>query len=101
MSCHVMFQHCVCHYCSDCVCPVCQKWTKVMMMSMIMMMIIMMTQVPSWSYLNNPASHANTSHLMLKWFNSDLVLRNIQVSTSLKFINYCTLIFTKPGESPY
>ena len=32
-----------------------------------------------------PASHANTSHLMLKWFNSDLVLRNIQVSTSLKF----------------
>ena len=52
-----------------------------------MMMIIMMTQVPSWSYLNNPASHANTSHLMLKWFNSDLVLRNIQVSTSLKFFN--------------
>ena len=51
------------------------------------MMIIMMVQVPSWSYLNNPASHANTSHLMLKWFNSDLVLRNIQVSTSLKFSN--------------
>ena len=50
-----------------------------------MIMMIMMVQVPSWSYLNNPASHANTSHLMLKWFNSDLVLRNIQVSTSLKF----------------
>ena len=47
--------------------------------------MIMMVQVPSWSYLNNPASHANTSHLMLKWFNSDLVLRNIRVSTSLKF----------------
>ena len=54
---------------------------------MMMKIMIMMTQVPSWSYLNNPASHANPSHLMLKWFNSDLVLRNIQVSTSLKFFN--------------
>ena len=54
---------------------------------MMIIIMIMMTQVPSWSYLINPASHANTSHLMLKWFNSDLVLRNIQVSTSLKFFN--------------
>ena len=55
-------QHCVCHICSECVCPVCTKWTK----------------IPSWSYIQHPESFSNASNLMLKWFNSDLILRNLE-----------------------
>ena len=51
-------QTCVCTYCTDCVCPVCTKWTK----------------IPTWNFLTNPS---NQSHVMLKWFNSELVVQNI------------------------
>ena len=51
----------MCHYCSDCLCPTCSKWTK----------------TPSWSFLNNPETFSNATNLMLKWFNSDLILRNL------------------------
>ena len=52
-------QTCVCTYCTDCVCPVCTKWTK----------------IPTWTFLANPT---NQSHVMLKWFHSDLILQNIE-----------------------
>ena len=51
-------QTCVCTYCSDCLCPTCKKWAK----------------IPSWKFLANPT---NQSHVMLKWFNSELVVQNI------------------------
>ena len=54
-----VFQTCVCTYCSDCICPVCNKWTK----------------MPAYNFLANPS---NNSHVMLKWFHSDLVLQNIE-----------------------
>ena len=40
---------------------VCSKWTK----------------IPSWSYIQHPESFSNASNLMLKWFNSELILRNL------------------------
>ena len=54
-------KHCVCTYCTDCLCPTCQKWTK----------------VPSWTYMKSPASY-DQKYVLLKWFNSDLVLRHIE-----------------------
>ena len=57
---HWTFQTCVCTYCTDCICPVCNKWTK----------------MPSSNFLANPS---NKSHVMLKWFHSDLVLQNIDL----------------------
>ena len=53
-------KHCVCTYCTDCLCPTCNKWTK----------------VPSWTFMKSPASYKQ-KYLLLKWFNSDLVLRNL------------------------
>jgi len=58
-------KHCLCHQCQDCACPICQKWTK----------------VPSWTYMKNPEKF-NSSYIMLKWFNSDLVLKNIETAKS-------------------
>ena len=55
-------QTCVCTYCSDCLCPTCNKWAK----------------IPSWKFLANPT---NQSHVMLKnsisSSNSKLVVQNI------------------------
>ena len=51
-------QTCVCTYCSDCLCPTCNKWAK----------------IPSWKFLANPT---NQSHVMLRWFHSELVVQNI------------------------
>ena len=53
-------KHCVCTHCTDCLCPTCNKWTK----------------VPSWTYMKSPSSYKE-KYLLLKWFNSDLVLRHI------------------------
>ena len=53
-------RHCVCTYCTDCLCPTCNKWTK----------------IPSWTFMKSPASYTQ-KYLLLKWFNSDLVLRNL------------------------
>ena len=58
---HFIFQHCVCHYCSECLCPKCNKWRK----------------IPSWTYLSQPDQFDNETYLMLKWFNSELVMRHI------------------------
>ena len=55
-------QTCVCTYCSDCLCPTCNKWGK----------------IPSWKFQANPT---NQSHVMLKnsisSSNSKLVVQNI------------------------
>ena len=51
-------KHCTCTKCTDCICPVCVKWTK----------------VPYQKYLPNPAKYQD---LLIKGFRSDLVLRHI------------------------
>merc|ERR1711892_143739 len=59
-------KHCVCTYCTDCLCPTCQKWTK----------------VPTWTFMKSPDSYQQ-KYVLLKWFNSDLVLRNLSKMSNL------------------
>ena len=53
-------KHCTCTECTDCICPVCVKWTK----------------VPSKKYLSDPAKYLDP-YVLIQWFYSDLVLRHI------------------------
>ena len=59
-------KHCICTYCTDCLCPTCQKWTK----------------VASWTYMKSPATY-DQKYVLLKWFNSDLVLGHLGKMRSL------------------
>ena len=53
--------HCTCTKCTDCICPVCVKWTK----------------VPYWKYLPDPAKYQEDPYVLIQWFHSDLVMRHI------------------------
>jgi len=53
-------KHCVCTHCTDCLCSTCNKWHK----------------IPARSFHNG--TNLNSKYVLLHWFESNIVLQNIQ-----------------------
>ena len=56
---HLICQHCVCLKCEHCLCPVCLQWKR----------------LSAISFLANPTNH---TYVMLQYFNTDIVIKNIR-----------------------